>query len=104
MQRVSNDDTKTTSKAGGSMGVNDYKRVWTSIFKLQERTGKTLTALLTVEASKAETCLVVTKKKAIPGWIDTLNEWEHTTTFTVINYESVARVMDKLEKGEISFE
>ncbi len=64
----------------------------------QERTGKTLTALLTVEKSKAKTCLIITKKKAIPGWTDTLNEWEHTTTFTVINYESVHKV-----KGAFDF-
>jgi len=70
----------------------------------QERTGKTLTALLTVENSKAKTCLIVTKKKAIDGWLETLEQWPHSTRFAVINYESLARVMDKLEKGEISFE
>ena len=77
------------------MTIREYGLAYLS---WQERTGKTLTALLTVEASKAETCLVVTKKKAIPGWIDTLNEWEHTTTFTVINYESVHEV-----KGAFDF-
>jgi hypothetical protein len=64
----------------------------------QERTGKTLTALLTVENSKAKTCLIVTKKKAIDGWTSTLKEWEHTTTFQVINYESIHKV-----KGSFDF-
>ncbi len=55
----------------------------------QERTGKTLTALTCVENSLAKTCLIVTKKKAIEGWVDTLNSWKHTTNFVVINYESI---------------
>ena len=58
----------------------------------QERTGKTLTALLAVEASKAKTCLVITKKKAMDGWLDTLSKWDHSTSVTVINYESVHKV------------
>jgi len=40
----------------------------------QERTGKTLTALQTVELSKAKTCLIITKKRAIEGWDETLSE------------------------------
>jgi len=58
----------------------------------QERTGKTLTALLTVENSKADRCLIVTKKKAIDGWEETLEQWSHNTEFVVINYESVHKV------------
>ena len=58
----------------------------------KERTGKTLTALLTVENSQAKNCLIVTKKKAIEGWEDTLHEWNHTTGFTVINYESIHKL------------
>jgi len=58
----------------------------------QERTGKTLTSLLTVENSLAKTCLIITKKKAIEGWTSTLKEWEHRTIFTVINYESVHKI------------
>lgn len=55
----------------------------------EERTRKTLTALLAVENSKAKNCLIITKKKAIPGWEETLEKWAHSTTFTVVNYESV---------------
>ena len=41
-------------------------------YAMEERTGKTLTAILTVEKSRANRCLIVTKKKALDGWIDTL--------------------------------
>jgi len=58
----------------------------------QERTGKTLTALQTVELSKAKTCLIITKKKAIEGWDETLEAWTHDTLFEVINYESIHKV------------
>ena len=59
----------------------------------QERTGKTLTALLAVENSKAKNCLIVTKKKALDGWKETLDSWTHSTIFHVINYESVHKVV-----------
>lgn len=58
----------------------------------KERTGKTLTALLTIENSTAKTCLIVTKAKALPGWKDTLAKWPHTTQFILINYESIHKV------------
>ncbi len=58
----------------------------------QERTGKTLTALAAVEESNAKSCLIVTKKKAIPGWLDTLKAWQHSTTFVVTNYESIHKI------------
>lgn len=60
----------------------------------KERTGKTLTALLCAELSKAQTCLIVTKVKAIPGWKETLTQWSHSTDFTVINYESIHKLDD----------
>lgn len=63
----------------------------------QERTGKTLTALLTVEKSFASSCLIITKKKAIPGWEDTLKQWDHATDFQVINYESVHKITDEFD-------
>jgi len=63
----------------------------------QERTGKTLTALLTVEQSKAKTCLIVTKKKAIDGWVETLEQWQHKTKFAVTNYERLHKVTAKFE-------
>ncbi len=53
---------------------------------MEERTGKTLTAILTVEKSKAESCLVITKKKALTGWTDALESFDATKHYTVVNY------------------
>ena len=58
----------------------------------EERTGKTGTALLTVEDSLAKTCLIVTKKKAIPGWEDALNNFPTKKKYMIINYESVHKI------------
>lgn len=58
-------------------------------YAMEERTGKTLTAILTVEKSKAQRCLVVTKKKALSGWIDTLASYEHGKSYTVTNYHDL---------------
>ena len=58
----------------------------------KERTGKTLTALLTAEHSKMKNILIITKKKAIPGWTDTLKEWKHVKSYTVLNYESAHKL------------
>jgi len=75
--------------------VRDYGFAYLS---WQERTRKTLTALLAVENSKAKTCLVVTKKQAMDGWIETLAAWKHETKFVVINYESIHKI-----KGNFDF-
>lgn len=64
----------------------------------QERTRKTGTALLTVENSKAETCLIVTKKKALPGWKKHFKNLPLTKKYTLINYESIHKI-----KGEFDF-
>lgn len=56
---------------------------------MEERTGKTLTALLVAEACDVENVLVVTKKNAMKGWNDTLKVFEHTKNYTVINYHKV---------------
>jgi hypothetical protein len=54
---------------------------------MEERTGKTLTAILTVEKSNAERCLVITKKKALEGWKETLDKAKFITKhYTLVNY------------------
>jgi len=55
----------------------------------EERCGKTLTSILTVEQSKAKRCLVVTKKKALSGWVETLIAYKPEKLFTVINYHGL---------------
>ena len=59
---------------------------------MQERTGKTLTSILISEMSKSKRILVVTKKKAIEGWEDTLKRFEHSKIYTIINYESLHKI------------
>jgi len=81
---------------GAKWALETIRNYGLAYLSWQERTGKTLTALLAVENSKAKTCLIVTKKKAIPGWTDTLKEWEHHTIFTVINYESAHKIPGKI--------
>jgi len=77
---------------GAEWALKTIRKYGLAYLSWEERTGKTLTALLTVENSKARNCLIITKKKAIPGWEDTLYEWNHYTQFDVINYESIHKV------------
>lgn len=58
----------------------------------EERTGKTLAAILLAESVPGKSVLVVTKKKAIDGWLETLNAYKGTTkAYTVTNYHRVLK-------------
>lgn len=59
---------------------------------MEERTGKTLTAILTCEKTKAQNILIITKKKALKGWEDTLEAFNHTKSYDAINYESLHKM------------
>lgn len=59
---------------------------------MEERTGKTLTALLVAEMSTAKRVLFITKKKAYAGIVSTLNEWEHETFFVVTTYHQLGKM------------
>ena len=82
---------------GAAWALKTIREYGLAYLSWQERTGKTLTALLTAENSKAETCLIVTKKRAIDGWLETLDLWSHKTKFQVINYESAHKVTGKFD-------
>lgn len=56
---------------------------------MQERTGKTLTSILICEQTRCNNILVITKKKALVGWVDTLSKYKHNKTYECINYESL---------------
>jgi hypothetical protein len=56
---------------------------------MQERTGKTLTSILICEQTKMNNILVITKKKALTGWVDTLSKYQHNKNYHCINYESL---------------
>lgn len=63
---------------------------------MEERTGKTLIGLMLAEDhDKANNILILTKKKAIPGWEEHLAAWQHSKNYQVINYESVHKVTVK---------
>ncbi len=57
---------------------------------MEERTGKTLTAIHIAELSTRMNVLVITKKKALVGWKDTFAQYKtNGTNFTVVNYHAV---------------
>jgi len=61
---------------------------------MEERTGKTLTSILVAEKSNRKYILVITKKKAIAGWEDTLAKFNIAKKYDVINYESIHKLPD----------
>ena len=61
----------------------------------EERTGKTLTAILAIEGlSGVEKIQVVTQKKAIAGWEETLAAFKHKKQYSVTNFHN-AHKQDK---------
>lgn len=72
---------------------NILKKYGLVYLAMEERTGKTLTSILVAEMStKIKTILVVTKKKALPGWEDTLGKFGTDKYYKVINYESLHKL------------
>lgn len=58
----------------------------------EERTGKTLTSILVIEALAVAKCLVITKKKALDGWLDTIAKYKPAKQLDVTNYHQVAKL------------
>jgi hypothetical protein len=63
---------------------------------MEERTGKTLTAILAAELTNrnVKTVNVLTTKKALGGWIDTLSKFNTDKVFHVTNYHK-AKILTK---------
>jgi hypothetical protein len=59
---------------------------------MEERTGKTLTAILVAEKANVKNVLVLTKKKALEGWHETLRAFRHTKVYTVTNYHGACKL------------
>ena len=76
---------------GANEALSIIKKYGIVYIAWEERCGKTLTSILTVEKSKANRCLVVTKKKALDGWIDTLEAYKPKKLYTVTNYHDLYR-------------
>lgn len=64
---------------------------------MEERTGKTITALEIVENCNINNCLIITTKKAMDGWQETLVKYKHKKHYTLINYNSVHKIKDKFD-------
>jgi len=63
----------------------------------QERVGKTLTSILVAEACKDSVTkvLVLTKRKAVAGWEETLAAYQHNKEYTVTTYQMLAKQIVK---------
>lgn len=72
-----------------SQALNILRKHMIVYLAMQERTGKTLTSILICEQTKCNNILVITKKKALTGWIDTLSKYTHNKNYECINYESL---------------
>lgn len=61
---------------------------------MEERTGKTLIAILVCERLKAchQNILVLTKKKALKGWQDTLQQFAHQKIYFITNYHQACKL------------
>ncbi len=77
---------------GAAWALNTIRVHGLAYLGWQERTRKTGTALLTVENSAAKSCLIVTKKKALPGWQEHFDNLDLHKAYTIINYESVHKI------------
>ena len=58
---------------------------------MEERTGKTLTSLVVAEQAAVNSVLIITKKKALDGWRDTLKAYKHSKVYTVTNYHQAKK-------------
>lgn len=72
--------------------LNLVRELGFAYIAFEERCGKTLTAILAVEASTRSNILVLTKKSAIPDWEATLNKSNITKSYTVRNYEQAHKL------------
>ncbi len=63
----------------------------------EERVGKTLTSILVAERADIKHILVLTKKKAIGGWLETLKAFKHKKMYTVTNYHQAHKFKAKYD-------
>lgn len=60
----------------------------------EERTGKSLAALLITEIAFVIKVLIITKKKALDGWEELLESYKHNKFYKVVNYHQVCNLDD----------
>ncbi len=76
----------------GNQLANVLKRYNIAYLNGEVRSGKTLTALYACDVAKANSVLIITKKKAIPSIVKDYNAFGFKYAFTAINYESVHKL------------
>lgn len=65
---------------------------------MEERTGKSITAVLMAEAcDTVKDVVIFTTKKALEGWKETFEKFPHTKRYTLINYSSAHKVKGKFQ-------
>ena len=82
---------------GGKWALDTIREYGLAYLSWQERCGKSGAAIYCTEASKAKRILIVTKKKAIPGWNETLVMFQTTKIYVVVNYESIHKIKDEFD-------
>lgn len=70
----------------GRRAYNKLKEHMIVYLACEERTGKTLSALVCCELTNVDSVLIITKKNALKGWYDTLRQWSHQKKYFAINY------------------
>ena len=65
---------------------------------MEERTGKSITAMLMAETcDSVSNVLVITTKKALEGWNETLSKFPHNKVYIATNYHSAHKVKGKFQ-------
>ncbi len=61
---------------------------------MEERTGKSITSLLICEKRpKTKSTLIITKKKSLDGWKDTLGKFRTTKKYKLVNFHQAHKVL-----------
>lgn len=69
--------------------INKYNIVY---FNWEERTGKTLPAIILQEQIGSKYVLILTKKKALDGWRQTLNSYQPNFKYLLTNYHQAKKI------------
>lgn len=62
---------------------------------MEERTGKSGTAMYMVEQLPVQRASIITKKKAMEGWQEALGGLPHEKVYSLINYHSVSKLVGR---------
>ena len=64
---------------------------------MEERTGKTITAIQMAERSTAFRVLIITKKKALADWVNVLANLPHIKIYQTVNYHQAHKIEGKFD-------